>query len=171
MPPVIELVDRKPITFDSAINQEGNFIKKAAYVAATQTFYGQLGRQRDAIASIVRHHLNLSLSHTCTVTVAPEKQWIRGSFNVCIPVAVEPLLKAGGASGTQKLLLRCPFPFKLAEARYPGTVDEKLGCEVGNDDTQQTIGQHEPFADADAFASDMLSFHDSRLLSHPKCCF
>jgi hypothetical protein len=27
--------------------------------------------------------------------------------------------------------MRCPMPHKLAEARYPGTVDEKLSCEVG----------------------------------------
>ncbi|KAH8723918.1 hypothetical protein GQ44DRAFT_740665 [Phaeosphaeriaceae sp. PMI808] len=27
--------------------------------------------------------------------------------------------------------MRCPIPHKLAEARYPGTVDEKLSCEVG----------------------------------------
>ncbi len=36
-----------------------------------------------------------------------------------------------------------------------------------NDNTPRTIGQHETFAYADAFASSMLSFHDSRFLSHP----
>ena len=131
MPATIELVDREPITYESAINQDENFINKAAYVAATEAFYRQLGKERDAIASVIRHHLNLGPSHTSTITVAPEKQWIRGSFNVCIPVEVGPPLWAGDDSGPQKLLLRCPFPFKLAEARYPGTVDEKLGCEVG----------------------------------------
>jgi len=28
-------------------------------------------------------------------------------------------------------MMRFPMPHKLAEARYPGTVDEKLSCEVG----------------------------------------
>lgn len=32
---------------------------------------------------------------------------------------------------TRKVIMRCPMPHKLAEARYPGTVDEKLSCEVG----------------------------------------
>lgn len=131
MPATIKLVDREPITYESAINQEENFITKASYVSAMESFYRQIGRERDTIASVVRHHLNLGPPHRCTVTVAPEKQWIRGSFNVCIPVAVGRPPGIGGASSPQKLLLRCPLPFKLAEAQYPGTVDEKLGCEVG----------------------------------------
>jgi len=31
----------------------------------------------------------------------------------------------------KKLIFRCPMPHKLAEAKYPGTVDEKLSSEVG----------------------------------------
>lgn len=131
MAATIELIDREPISYESAIDQEENFIHQASYVAARDAFYGQLGRQHDAIASVVRHHLNLGPQHKCPIYIAPKKQWIRGSFNVCILITVGPSLGAEGASSPQKLLLRCPFPFKLAEARYPGTIDEKLGCEVG----------------------------------------
>lgn len=31
----------------------------------------------------------------------------------------------------QRLLFRCPMPHKLAEAKHPSTIDEKLSSEVG----------------------------------------
>jgi hypothetical protein len=40
-------------------------------------------------------------------------------------------VKETSGSVSRKVLMRCPMPHKLAEARYPGTGDEKLGCEVG----------------------------------------
>ncbi len=57
--------------------------------------------------------------HACTVTVAAANQWIRGSFNLYIPVEVEiPPGVEGGSSSRQKLLLRSPFPSGAA-LRYP----------------------------------------------------
>jgi hypothetical protein len=43
---------------------------------------------------------------------------------VCIPVEVR------SAGFNQKLIFRCSMPHKLAEATYPGTIDEKLSSEV-----------------------------------------
>lgn len=40
-----------------------------------------------------------------------------------------------------------------------------------NDGTPRTIGQHKTFTSVHAFASDMLSFHDNRFLSHPNAAF
>ena len=42
-------------------------------------------------------------------------------------------MKRGSLSSMQyrKLVLRCPMAHKFSENRYPGTVDEKLRCEVG----------------------------------------
>ncbi len=48
-----------------------------------------------------------------------------------MPVEFRPPPGIGSSCDPQRLLLRCPFPSKLAEARIPGTVDEKLGCERG----------------------------------------
>ena len=73
------------------------------------------------IQDIVRHHLRLRSEDTCIV----KDQWIRGSFNVCIPIEVR------SAGFNQKFIFRCPMPHKLAEATYPGTIDEKLSSEVG----------------------------------------
>lgn len=130
MPPTLNLVDRAPVTLSSAIDQDCNFIHKAGYVAAQQAFYQHLWRQQIGIATVVRHHLNLGHAHA--VTVSLQDRWIRGGFNVCIPIEVRPPpSETGEARPAQNLLLRCPLPHKTAEAIYPGTIDEKLGCEVG----------------------------------------
>lgn len=130
MPTTLHLVDRAPITYKSAADQEQNFVNQAAYVADKERLYRQLWDRRDTIAAVVRHHLSLGPAQTCTV--GPQGQWIRGSFNVCIPVDVElkPISRQQQKQKL-KLILRCPLPFKLAEAKHPGTVDEKLACEVG----------------------------------------
>ena len=72
---------------------------------------------------IVKHHLGLGDQVTCIV--AGQRRWIRGNFNVCVPIEVE------SPDSVQELILRCAMPHKLAEAHNPGSVDEKLGCEVG----------------------------------------
>ena len=118
-----ELLDRDPITYSSASNKDRNIINQLAYVPATKILYQKLWECRDTIRALIRYHLHLSHSDACEVL--PSHEWIRGSFNVCIPVKVR------SGSSYRKFILRCPMPHKLAENRYPGTVDEKLGCEVG----------------------------------------
>ncbi|KAK0635999.1 hypothetical protein B0T17DRAFT_612793 [Bombardia bombarda] len=66
-------------------------------------------QHRRSIETLTRHHLGLRA----------------GSFNLCVPIYV--------MSGVDErcILFRCAMSHKVAEAKYPGTVDEKLGCEVG----------------------------------------
>lgn len=123
MPSTLQLVNREPITFESATQTDENIINQSAYVAATTSLYRQLWAERNTISAIVKHHLGLGHLHNCTVE--RPVQWIRGSFNVCVPVTV------ASGSESKRYILRCPMAHKLAEAPYPGTVDEKLGCEVG----------------------------------------
>lgn len=120
---MLELVGRNPITYESASEKETNIINQLAYVPATKKLYENLWQQREAIGALTKRHLGLGSKDACTVF--DPQAWIRGSFNVCIPVEV----KSGSLS--RKVVLRCPMPHKLAEAKYPGTVDEKLSCEVG----------------------------------------
>lgn len=122
MPVTLEL-ERGPITYAAAAELEKNAINQLAYVPKVKELYDYLWKQRSSIEALTAHHLCLSKHDTCRVL--DQHAWIRGSFNVCIPVEV----KSGSASC--KVIVRCPMPHKLAEARYPGTVDEKLGCEVG----------------------------------------
>ncbi|KAK3328129.1 hypothetical protein B0T19DRAFT_491781 [Cercophora scortea] len=121
------MLDRGPITLESALNKDKNTIHEAAYFAATQELCKGLWASRRTIDALVRHHLALGDGNSLyKCVVAPPSQWIRGSFNVCVPVEVK------SRKGTQKrVVFRCAMPHKLAEARHPGTVDEKLSCEVG----------------------------------------
>ena len=120
--PTIELL-RGPITYQSAIQNDQNIIHEATYVASNTALDAQLWKARDAIAAITKQHLNLGHADVCVV--APTCRWLRGSFNVCIPIEVQ------SRSLSRKLMFRCAMPYKLAEADYPGTVDEKVSCEVG----------------------------------------
>ena len=121
MPATLELDNGGYITYESAIKKDKNIIHEATYPQARRQLFQKLRDQRGKIQGIIRHHLKLRDEDTCIV----KDQWIRGSFNVCIPVEVR------SASFNQKLIFRCPMPHKLAEATYPGTIDEKQSSEVG----------------------------------------
>ncbi|PMD14764.1 hypothetical protein NA56DRAFT_664488 [Hyaloscypha hepaticicola] len=123
MPTALKLDHRKPITYESALNKDSNIIRQAAHLEAATELYQSLWGQRQTIQALVKHHLRLS--NRDTVIVNAEDQWIRGSFNVCIPIEVR------STRFHKKLMFPCPMPHKLAEAKYPSTVDEKLSSEVG----------------------------------------
>ncbi|KAH8651802.1 hypothetical protein BGZ60DRAFT_497399 [Tricladium varicosporioides] len=120
MPAALELDDGE-YTYESALKKNVNIINEATYPGARRQLFQKLWDQRATIQSLVRHHLRLRNEDACIV----EDQWIRGNFNVCIPVKVRL------AGFNKNLIFRCPMPHKLAEAKYPGTVDEKLSSEVG----------------------------------------
>lgn len=106
---------------ESALDEEQNVINWASYGPATEKLYQEIWEQKESVEALVKHHMALGSQETCTLL--PRDHWIRGSFNVCAMVQVQ--------SSGQKLVFRCPMPHKLAEARYPGSVDEKSSCEVG----------------------------------------
>ncbi|KAJ8129291.1 hypothetical protein O1611_g4343 [Lasiodiplodia mahajangana] len=129
MPRTLELAGREPITISSALTSENNIIKLASYTIANDKFYQELWAQRKSIEAIIRHHLALGAEDI--VAVLPSKRWIRGGFNVCIPVAVKTRAAMKSGKPPTIVIFRCPMPYKLAEARYPGSIDEKLSGEVG----------------------------------------
>ncbi|KAF2812184.1 uncharacterized protein BDZ99DRAFT_383189 [Mytilinidion resinicola] len=122
MPAMIEL-DSGPITYEDAVDSEDNVIDQLAYFDKTKKLFDNLWHQKRSIEDLTAHHLGLGWNDICIVQ--DRHAWIRGTFNICIPVEI----KSGGRSST--VIMRCPMPHKLAEARYSGTVDEKLSCEVG----------------------------------------
>ncbi|KAK4044666.1 hypothetical protein C8A01DRAFT_42574 [Parachaetomium inaequale] len=119
MPATLELDHRGPITYESALRKAANVISQAAHRAAAEELSRGLWDSRRTIEALVRHHLGLGDGDACAVE--PCDRWIRGGFKVCEPVE----------AAHRRPIFRCPMPHKLAEARYPGTVDEKLSCEVG----------------------------------------
>ncbi|POR32377.1 Uncharacterized protein TPAR_07412 [Tolypocladium paradoxum] len=116
-------IDGELVTYEKARNKNENFVHEWTWVQATKKLCATLWENRDAISALTRHHLRLGYQDSCAVV--PTEQWSRGSFNVCVPVEVS------SASFRGRVMFRCPMPHKLAEATYPGTVDEKMGCEVG----------------------------------------
>jgi hypothetical protein len=121
--PTLELLGRFPITYESALKTDANMIHEAGYVTATKALYVALWKARPTLEALTRHHLSLSSRAICTV--ARPIDWIRGDFNVCIPVEVQ------STGSCRKFMIRCAMPHKLAEAKHPGTVNEKVACEVG----------------------------------------
>lgn len=116
-------LDHGLITYEDAADSEDNVINQLAYFKKTKELLNHLWEQRRSIEALVAHHLDLSQNEACIVQ--DQRTWIRGGFNTCIPAVVK------SKNETRKVIMRCPMPHKLAEARYPGTADEKLSCEVG----------------------------------------
>ncbi|KND92742.1 hypothetical protein TOPH_02888 [Tolypocladium ophioglossoides CBS 100239] len=128
-PTTFPLLNRDPITFQSAARHEDHIINHISWFPATQKLYGYLwaAPQRRAISSLTALHLGLDPERQFARCVVQQPEtWIRGSFNVCIPVHVQD----DSGRLTRKVLMRCPMAHKLAEHHYPGTVDEKLSSEV-----------------------------------------
>lgn len=114
------LLHNKLHALETAAESEENLIFLSKHHNAAEKFKSELWHQRQSIAALIRHHLRLRPNDTCTVL--PRETWIQGNFNVCVLVDVN----AGNLS--KKLIFRCPIPH--AEQQHPGTIDEKISCEV-----------------------------------------
>lgn len=124
MPVALEVTGRGPITtYESASKEEFDVLKRLGHGPAVKALADELWQQRHSIEAVTRQHLGLRRRDTCSVL--ERHTWIRGGFNICVLVDVE----AGERS--RKVVFRCAMPHKLAEAQHPGTVDEKVSCEVG----------------------------------------
>lgn len=121
MPSTIQL-DHELVTFEEARSRDFNVIHRYNQVALVKELYGLLWSEKDAIAATVQAQLGQKEAR-CSVT--SPREWIRGKFNICIPIEVKSRLFEG------KLIMRCPVPSALAESQYPGTITEKLRSEIG----------------------------------------
>lgn len=97
--PTIQLLNRGPITIESALEEEENIINRASYGPATEKLYQHIWHQRSLVEDLVRHHMGLGTQVKCVVL--PPDQWIRGGFNVCVIVQV--------STSDQKIIFRCPM--------------------------------------------------------------
>lgn len=116
------LLHNKPRSFESAAEEENNFLLSIQHQCAAEHLRRRLWDQRELIQATVRHHLRLDTDDVCIVL--PPESWLQGGFNICVVVEVD------SKGLIRRLIFRCPMPHKLAEQRYPGTIDEKVGCEV-----------------------------------------
>ena len=90
-------------------------------MAETRKVYAYLNEHTGDIQALTAHHLGINRTQC---VVSHWKEWIRGNFNVCIPVLVQD--QNGRPSRT--VPMRCPMAYRLGSDI--GSVDEKIGCEV-----------------------------------------
>ena len=107
-----------------------NMIVELSLAALQEDFVASLWDNRHVIATTVAQHLNASRPPRCEVL--PTLEWIRGSFNMCIPVSV---------SDQSQVMIRFPLPYKIGEYGFPGNVDEKLLTEAA---TYAWLDEHSP---------------------------
>lgn len=123
MPSTIPLLDHEPLTFQQALSEDFNVIQRHHQVAQVQQQFSLLWSQKDIIAAIVKAQLGLQDDAECAAS-APQ-EWIRGKFNICIPIHVESCQFSG------KVMMRCPMPSSLSDSYHSGRITERLRSEIG----------------------------------------
>ncbi|KKK17898.1 hypothetical protein AOCH_005580 [Aspergillus ochraceoroseus] len=181
------------ISLSTALVDDDNVLQELSYPDQRFEFYVYLYQSRAVIESIVSYHMNLNKKQTCHV--GEVKEWMTGSFNVCILVDID----GQDDNAPKRVLIRFPLPYKVGEIQHPGNADEKLRCEAA---TFIWIRQNCPsipmprlwgfafaqgpcftaiqqtpvfsrlqwdltYSTSDSYFMDMLSYHDSRLRHAP----
>ncbi len=123
------MLQRRRRTLHSAAEDESDILLAVHHRDAGDRFRQRIAGEVDSITAVVRHHLGLSDGDTCAV-LSPAS-WIQGGFNLCVLVDVKIRGSSSTPASRRLVVFRCPLPHKLAEASYPGTLDEKVACEVG----------------------------------------
>jgi hypothetical protein len=123
MPRVLALLHGE-ISLSTALDDDDNVAQELSYPERRLEFYIYLYQHRTSIESIVSYHINLNEKQTCRV--GEVKEWLAGSFNVCIPVGIN----GQDDNSRKRVLIRFPLPYKVGEIQHPGDADEKLRCEA-----------------------------------------
>ncbi|KAJ5239573.1 hypothetical protein N7468_004192 [Penicillium chermesinum] len=113
------------ITYSAAKEYESNVLHELTYWDQETDYLTYLHRNRDSIRSIVAQQLGLNSADKCHI--AHPEQWMRGSFNICIPVDVD----GQGPKPERKMIIRFPLPYRVGDVPCPGNADEKILCEAG----------------------------------------
>lgn len=85
------LLLRGGITLESALEKDDNMLQEIGYPEKRLEFYLYLLKHRYEIEVIVSYHLGLSRKEKCRL--GEVKEWISGSFNVCILVYIDNWVK------------------------------------------------------------------------------
>ncbi|KAF3491627.1 uncharacterized protein GIQ15_01144 [Arthroderma uncinatum] len=122
-PPTLPTL-RGEFSLKDALEQEENMLLRFSYPEKRVDFFVWLHLHRKEMAEIVSFHLGLSPPEECRP--GEVREWLHGSFNVCILFYINNWTKGPG----KRVLIRFPLPYKVGESEYPGNAEEKLRCEV-----------------------------------------
>jgi hypothetical protein len=106
------------ISLQRAMDDDENILHRLNYPQRKEELWAYLLDHRNEIEAAVSFHLRVK-----NCQVAESVDWMCGSYNVCIPVYLNP-------PSEERVLFRVPMPFKIGEDKYPGNIEEKLRCEV-----------------------------------------
>lgn len=107
-----------------ALSEDRDVLQLLSYPKKKAELYRYLQQQRSEIVKLVSRHLRVPPSD---LTVSEVREWLHGSFNLCIPIAVD---NHCNPSLPKRVIIRFALPYKVGEAFCPGNVDEKLRCEA-----------------------------------------
>lgn len=120
----LPLFGGRDVSFESARCMEEDVTKRIHQYYQTIAAKEQLAQhsEQGLISGLVAHHFGINGSFAKKRCVGePVDNWLRGSFNLCVPV----LVKDTDGRSSQRVLLRCPMAH-----RSSGMMEEKMRCEV-----------------------------------------
>lgn len=115
---------RGTTTLEAALEEEEDMLLELDYPDQRVDFLVSIYSNREDVTKLVSGHLGLSSSETCRL--GEVKEWLHGSFNVCIPIYVDKQ----DQQAQKRAMIRFPLPYKIGESKFPGNVDEKLRSEA-----------------------------------------
>jgi hypothetical protein len=98
---------RGEITYEEACDRECNVLRELSYREKTVDFLQDLFSHSEEIGQTVSLHLGLQQNQSCQL--GDFREWLHGTYNVCIPIYIN--------NWDRRRI-------------YPGTVDEKVRSEV-----------------------------------------
>lgn len=118
---------KEEITYSLAKEKEVNILHQLGYFDQQCRFFSHLYDKREWMKAVIAHHLGFKSLDMCHV--AKVEDWLRGSFNVCVPVTIDNW--KGRQQPGHRVILRFPLPYRVGENFQPGNGDEKIQCEAG----------------------------------------
>lgn len=112
---------------ESALDQDDNMLQALAYPQQRFEFFVHLWKNRSEVEAIVSSHLGLAINKGETCRIGEIKDWMAGSFNVCIPITIH---SSKSPNSSRRVLIRFPLPYKVGEPQHPGNAEEKIRSEA-----------------------------------------
>lgn len=115
------------ITYSVAKEREVNILHQLGYYDQQCRFFCHLVDNSDWMKAVIVHHLRLRSTDACHITEIED--WLRGSFNLCVPINID------NWKGRQQPGYPChspiPLPYRVGEGFRTGNGDERIQCEAG----------------------------------------
>ncbi len=135
---VIRIDLLKDIDYDTAIASEHDIVFKHHQYLAKMDFAVDLWYRRQELVRLVAEFVRVDVAR---IQVGHPGTWRHGGFNIAIPMLIfenagdahdQADLPRGPDSSLSlsRVILRVPVPSKCGEEPHPGSIEEKIRCEM-----------------------------------------